>query len=418
MTNRIFHSPSSRRLYAVRREVQAAQSGNVAIIFALSLMGIAGVAGMGLDFGRTRTTQTVLQQAADAAALAAAKNPEFSTTQATQIALASLTANGRGAMLSSPLTSSISRTGGADPAVEISLSATVNTTFMSLFGYKTLPVNAAAKASLSLRYSVVYAAIDMSESMGLAADAAARTALNAATDPYYAGGCMFGCHQRDGWEPGTKTVYQIAKDNGIALREDVLNSAFGKLVDLYLDPTDASVTAGRREMALYGFSDDATLLQATTNNAGTIKSAMANFPDAMRLNTNFNTSLTTIRSQIGPQGNGTPGNPKKTILLVTDGVAWIRNGAGDHGPIDQTLCDSIKADGFTLAIVEVQYQDATGEYWFDTQVSPFYSQISPSLQSCASPGYYFQATDSDAATLATTFNNAANTLRAQLALTK
>lgn len=405
--------PRARLLFASRGD----EAGNVAIIFALALTAMLGCIGAAVDYARARNAYTTLQQAADAAALAAARSPDFGDAQAQQIATATFTANGTKPLITGTISSTVTRVGGSDPSVSVSLATTLPTTFAAVFGYTSMPIATTAKASLSLNYSVVYSVIDMSESMGLAADAAARTALNAVTAPYYAGGCNFGCHQRDGWEPGTKTVYQMAKENGIALREDVLDKAFGKLVDLYLDPSDPAVAANRRQMALYGFSDDATLLSAATNVASSVKAALPTFPDAKRLNTNYATSLATIRSQIGSQGNGTPANPRKTILLVTDGVAWIRSGPGARGPIDPALCTAIKSDGFTLAVVEVQYQDNTGEYWFDTSVAPFYGQISPGLQSCASPGYYFQATDSDATSLAKAFSDAANVLRSQLALT-
>ena len=49
-----------------------AKRGNFAIIFALMLMPVAAIAGLALDYARIRTTQSLLQSAVDAAALAAA----------------------------------------------------------------------------------------------------------------------------------------------------------------------------------------------------------------------------------------------------------------------------------------------------------------------------------------------------------
>lgn len=120
-----------------------------------------------------------------------------------------------------------------------------------------------ARAGSSLGNSEVYAAIDMSASLGIAADPAARDALMALTKPYTSAvagsaspdGCAFACHQRDGWEPAGQTVYQMARTAGIALREDRLTAAFGAFVDVFLDANDPAVAANHRRMGVLGFSD-------------------------------------------------------------------------------------------------------------------------------------------------------------------
>lgn len=92
---------------------------------------------------------------------------------------------------------------------------------------------------------------------------------------------------------------------------------------------------------------------------------------------------------MGPQGNGTPGSPRKTLLLITDGVGWYRNGpTTGNGPIDAPLCDSFKNDGFSVAVIEVQYLDQTGDYWFDLQVAPLFADI-PGAASVRQPRALF-----------------------------
>ena len=51
-------------------------AGNVAIIFAFSLMAVFGAAGLALDFGRSHAVRTSVQSSLDAAVLAAAKTGE------------------------------------------------------------------------------------------------------------------------------------------------------------------------------------------------------------------------------------------------------------------------------------------------------------------------------------------------------
>ena len=94
------------------------------------------------------------------------------------------------------------------------------------------------------------------------------------------------------------------------------------------------------------------------------------------------------------------------------------DGSVPRGPIPAALCDAFKNNGITVAVIEVKYLDATGEYYFDHAVKPVYSRLSPALAACASPGYYVQASDSDTASLAGAFARAADFLRAKPALTQ
>lgn len=393
--------------------------GSITVLVAICLTTLAGAAGIAIDYGRAVNARLVLQQAADAAALAAARDTSMTNTQVDNLVAASMQVNAKSNLFKATPTANIVRTtSGLTPTVEITVNAIVPSTFMKLAGIKEMPVKAKSKAGFNELYSTVYALIDMSESMGIAANDSERAKLEALTSPYYSGGCAFGCHWRDGWEPAGKTVNQMAREAGIKLREDVLESAFGNFVDTFLDPSQPGVSDGRQMMGVYGFSDSAKLLQTPSNSASVVKSAPTTFPDGQRWNTLYSKALPSILDDLGTQGNGTPGNPIKTILLITDGVGWNRNSAdtSENGVVPSKLCDDFKAAGYTVAVLEVQYQDATGEYWYDTLVSPFYSTVSLTLQACASPGYYFLASDSDAKSLAQAFNDAAKSLRSQLAL--
>ena len=211
----------------------------------------------------------------------------------------------------------------------------------------------------------------------------------------------------------------MAKTAGIALREDVLEAAFQTFVDSFVNPSDPAVATNHKRMGVIGFSDDATLLLAPTNDRDAIKKAPATFPDASRRNTKFEIALPKIKSLMGPQGSGLNGSARKTLLLITDGVRWDRAGSSSqNGPMNLALCDSFKNSGINVAVIEVKYQDATGERSFDAYVGGMYASFSPALQACASPGYYFQATDSDAETLSDAFNKAADALKTHLALKK
>jgi hypothetical protein len=208
--------------------------------------------------------------------------------------------------------------------------------------------------------------------------------------------------------------------NCIPLREDVLNTAFGRFADTFLNPSDAAVQADHKRMAVIGFSDAAQLLQSPTNSKVAVKAAPTSFPEASRVNTMFAVAIPQIKTLVGAQGNGAPGAAHKALLLISDGLGWKRIGgtAAERTPIDPALCDSIKSQDIAIAVLDVQYQDATGEHWFDLNVSPMYPAISPALQACASSGLYFQASDSDAQTLGDAFSRVADAMTSKLALTQ
>ncbi|NOT72909.1 MAG: VWA domain-containing protein [Hyphomicrobium sp.] len=399
------------------------RSGTVAIIFCLALTCLLGIAALALDYSRGVDVQGKLQQAVDAAALAAARDPNFSSTEATALASGYFLNNAATVAGTVLPTFTVVRSTGASTDVNVRATLNMPTRLMGVLGVNNLQVVAEAKAGIDLSESEIYAAVDMSESLGIAADPAARAALQALTAPYLAAtanpeGCEFACHKRDGWEPGALTVHQMAKTAGIALREDVLEAAFGKFVDDFMDPADPDVANNRKRMGVIGFSDAAQLLLSPTNDQTAIKNAPATFPDANRYNTLFDVAMPQIKTMVGAQGTGKVGSPKKTLLLITDGMRWDRPSPYDsrNGPIDPALCDSIKDAGITLAVIDVKFQDATGEHWFDLYATSLFPGVSPGLQSCASPGYYFEASDSDMKTLSEAFKEVSRSLQSKLSL--
>lgn len=409
--------PSKLALYRIEA------SGSVAPIFAIILLCLGTFAGFAIDYARLDNARSNFQQAADAAALAAAADSTASVEKAETVAIA--TFNSRAASLAGKAVPKVEVTRtSTEINVDIQVQARVPNTLLSLVGLSSTKFSVSSKAGQKFGEMELYAAIDMSSSLGIAANPSARAALMALTQPYTAGsadpdGCSFACHKRDGWEPGGQTVYDMAKGAGIALREDVLYQAFGGFVDSFMNEDDPDVQANRRRMAVFGFSDDADLLLPPSNVLADIKSAPAAFKDNKRLNTRFDVALDRIKKAMGPQGDGSPHSPSKWLLLVTDGLGWERNGPTTHnGPIDPALCDAFKNEGITLAVIEVKYQEDADEHWFNLQVAPFYSEISPALEACASPGFYYKAEDSDTQTLTEAFKAAATALRSRLALTR
>lgn len=244
-------------------------------------------------------------------------------------------------------------------------------------------------------YREVIMAVDMSSSLGVAATPEDRKALGDLTLPYVQAwgwygygnsmpnGCAFACHRSEGWEPNGKTVYQMAKEAGIKLREDELLRQFGGLVDLLLGD-------GKIKISVIGFSNWADLLISKSQTANAIKDSLDNFADNARFETYFWQAFAKINEVAGTQGDGTQLNPIKTVVLITDGIE-SRDAFNAQRPIDVDLCTNLKSKGIEIAVVELQYPVLEENLLYDDTVGPVAGQISPAMRSCASPGWYFLA---------------------------
>lgn len=116
------------------------QRGNVALIFALSLLPITLLVGGSVDLSRMRVERTRLQSATDAAALAASLMPVNSSDAAVRAAIDSFMA----ANYDGVITSTIMDRDGT--AVGIDVVASVPMTFAALLGASHRPVSASARA--------------------------------------------------------------------------------------------------------------------------------------------------------------------------------------------------------------------------------------------------------------------------------
>jgi uncharacterized protein (UPF0333 family) len=393
--------------------------GNVALGFAIVLIPLCLAVGVAVDFIRMAQLKTVLQSAADTASLAAAANPLYTESEVQKVAADYVAKNTVAEGLGKLATKVGSQTtSGGRTSVTVDVSTQMPTSFMSLGGIEELDIEVSSTASGGARSAEIYVALDMSESMNIAADPAARKALIAATMPYSSTGCEFACHYPDDALSSGAIGYNIARKNGIPLRIDNLIQAFNGFVDSVFATTSASESKLNSKMAVVGFSTDAHLLQSSTNDIEDIKDAPSQFPVKKSLNTHFERVLPAVRDMMGSQGDGSKRAPTKILLLVTDGVKWDRWDGTGGGPVDPAECKAFKDDGIKVVVVEIKYQEAAGEYWFDNYVKPFYADISPALEACASPGLYFGSDDSDIKSLNAAFTDVLSALEVQVALTK
>lgn len=393
--------------------------GSIAVGLALVLIPLCLAIGAAVDFVRMMQLEAVLQGAADAAALAAAANPSYAEADIQRVA-ADYVAGDTAAKGVGKLTTKIGsqKASNGRTSVTIDVSTQMQTSFMSLAGINELDVGARSVASGGARSAEIYVALDMSESMNIAADPAARSALLAATKPYSPTGCEFACHYPDGALSSGAIVYDIARSNNIPLPIDYLIQAFNGFVDGVFATTGASGSKLNSKIAVVGFSSDAELLQSPTDDIADIKDAPSQFPVSKSLNTHFEEVLPAVRDMMGDQGDGSASAPTKSLLLVTDGLRWDRWDGTGGGPIDPAECKAFKDDGIKVVVVDINYQEATGEYWYETYVRPIHQDISPALKACASPGLYFESKDSDIASLNAAFAEVLKALEIQVSLTQ
>jgi hypothetical protein len=133
----------------------------------------------------------------------------------------------------------------------------VETAVVRAVGFNSIAVGACAEAERpNKKYIDIYMGLDVSASMGLAADEAGRDKLRALT------GCAFACHEKEGSQ--TQSNFAVANENGIATRVDILRQATRAFAHDLLNPGDPSNGLHRNEyrLAMYSISDDAKKLLA------------------------------------------------------------------------------------------------------------------------------------------------------------
>ena len=144
------------------------KSGNVATLFAMSMIVVCGAVGGAIDYGRASHAQRKMQAATDAAAMAAATAKYATLAQRTQIAQQTFNYNNSGSFGTQPQLS-VNIDSGAE-TVTATASSHVPATFMKVVGIADLPISTmsqvAAGTSGSGKQLEVAMMIDLTGSMG------------------------------------------------------------------------------------------------------------------------------------------------------------------------------------------------------------------------------------------------------------
>lgn len=227
------------------------------------------------------------------------------------------------------------------------------------------------------------------------------------TPPYY-------CQQ-----PGTSACIQ--------LRLDAVAYATQLLIQTAISMQNNNHLSNEFGIGLYPFVRWMQPLQSLTTNLPTVQTAAAQLtnwidngygqntpsfdsngnPLAYGVGsggTHFENALPAVNSLIATVGDGSnTASPRPFVFLVTDGAqdkqyqqnngSWT--GSNHATTLDTTNCDAIKNRGVTLAVLYVPYVPIPNPttIWNDEDdyANNNIPDIPPALQSCASPGFFFEA---------------------------
>lgn len=394
------------------------RSGNFGIMTALLLVPIVGTAGMAVDFANALNIRNQLYAAADAAAVGslAEKSPGVTAamgmTSDGTVAVAQTDANSLFfAQNSAALTSSnvkvaiaVTKTGNTLQS-NVSFTATVPTTFLHVIGQDTISIAGKATAQNQTQtYMDFYILIDNTPSMGVGATPNDVALMEDNTSDK----CAFACHET-GANKG-KDNYTLAKSLKVTMRIDVVREATKSLTTT---ATTQRSSSDQYRMAVYTFGAAAETAALTTISPLTADLAQVQtYTSAVDLmtipqqnynsdaQTSFDTALTALNTTIPTPGNGyTSSSPQKTLFFVTDGVGDSIKPVGCTAPldgnrcqepIDTSFCTPLKNRGVKIAILYTTYLPLPANPWYVRWIDPFSKQIPAKLQSCASPGLYFE----------------------------
>jgi len=415
------------RLALVVRRLLPESRGNVAITVAVLLTPLVLAVGMSTDYTLARARQDRLNGIADTAALAAVTPTMMNQTTATAQAAALAVIRSGVATVpnvtynASDITVTVNDTTNGTNVTRV---ATVNfaaastTVFSSILGINSLSVTGSSSAKSSVSPKIdFYMLLDTSPSMAIAATTSGIATMVSNTASQ--GGCAFACHETNPasdnlGNPGGIDNYQLARNLGVTLRIDLVNSAVQDLMTLA--PTTAAQNYTSYRVALYTIDYNFTQLSPLTSNFSAAKSAAGTLQAVTVYNngcltvSNCNSDedsyldmgLQQINSTMPNPGTGT-GNtgdtPEEVLFIVSDGVEdYIYSGNRNYGPINThtNYCQTIKNRGIRIAFLYLTYNPLPTNSWYNTYIAPIQSSIATTAQNCASPGLYFQVnTDGD-----------------------
>jgi Mg-chelatase subunit ChlD len=247
--------------------------------------------------------------------------------------------------------------------------ARVRTTLSQVLGQDYIDIGGVSEVTLERpSYTDIYFVMDVSASMGLAADDAGRSLLACKTREVNGEECTFACHVRQDGQ--VKSNLEIAQENGIRTRIDVVRSVAGALLD------DVKAAQGKNvfgpdvyRVGLYSFSGwgvnlgGATTLAAPSANIELVRPSIG---DARLDNaTAYKPMLRDMTQIVGVSQDGSRTDKRrKVVILLTDGHDYGHNW-DESKTIDPRDCEPMKTNGVKLYVFNTRWVADWGNWAFD-----------------------------------------------------
>jgi Flp pilus assembly protein TadG len=403
---------------------------NAAIIFAACAFPMIYLSGMGIDYTFAARRQAKLNALADAAALAAITPAMMAQADAQAIAAAKNMFNAQASTMSGinydPTQLSVTITGSLPQrTVTVSYQATSQNMFPGVLSLQAIALHGSSQATTSLPPNIdFYLLLDNSPSMAIAATSDGINSMVSNTSAQ--GGCAFACHETaPQLENGGKGLqnknaagkidntidnYALANRLGVVTRIANLRAATQNLMTTAYTTGQANKTTYR--MAIYTFNAGFNTISALTSDL-TQAQALAGGIDVLTVytnnyltstnknsdaDTNYDGAMNSINGIMPTPGTGAANDkPQEVMFFVTDGVEdETVNGSRVQSLMDPAWCTTIKNRGIRIALIYTTYLPLPTNSWYNTYISPFQANIGSTLQSCASPGLFFEvSTDQD-----------------------
>jgi Flp pilus assembly protein TadG len=388
--------------------------GVIAIQFALLAVPMVLFAGLAVDYAQLIRVRTVLNGAADSAVLATVATQSQAYSIATGMSSNGTISQGTTEAVGLFNAETVSRVGFTVSAVNATVNklngtitatlqytAQVPTSFMRVVGITTMTTSGSSSASNGLvTYIDFYLLLDNSPSMAVAATTGDIATMVANTPDQ----CAFACHDLS---QSPNDYYGLAQTLGVTTRIAVLRSATQQLMTT---ATTSELIANEFRMAIYTTNASSTtapgspvtISSLTTNLAQSASDAAAIDVEAVPYQnyisdqyTNLDAALSGMNTIMPNPGNGySSASPQEVLFFVSDGVNDYAGSGRTISAINVAKCTAIKNRGIQIAVLYTTYLPLPTNAFYNSYVAPFQSNIGPTMQSCASPGLYFEVSPS------------------------
>jgi Flp pilus assembly protein TadG len=394
------------------------RKGSLSTLMSLTLIPVACIIGIAVDFGQSGRRKLSLDSIADSASLAAVTPAMLAQPAQASINLATTLFNGQASSVTGVTGTTLTvnaQDQGLSRTVTVSYQSTSQALFGGITGKSTLPIGGLSQSTASVPPNIdFYLLLDNSPSMAIAATTSGINTMVSNTPDQ----CAFACHESD---TSPNDYYGLARRLGVTLRMDLLRQATQNLMSTA--QTTATSNNAQYRAAIYTFNIGFNTIANLTSNLSTAKTQAGNIDiyevpaqnwsnDAI---TNYTGAMNQINSAMPTPGQGTNQSgdkPQEVLFIVTDGVEdQMVSGSRVQSLMDPSYCTTIKNRGIRIAVLYTTYLPLPTNAWYNQYIAPFQPNIGTNLKSCASPGLYYAVTTNGdiSAALNNLFNSAVAT---------